>query len=77
MKPTAVEWLIEQLVEMDKQLDGRRKKEDATIMKMNPTKILNQAKEMEKQQIKTSFRDGFLNNDKNSEQYYNEQFKNK
>jgi hypothetical protein len=39
--------------------------------------ILEQAKEMEKQQIKTSFRDGFLNNDKNSEQYYNEQFKNK
>ena len=33
--------------------------------------------EMEKQQIKTSFTDGFLNNDKNSEQYYNETFKNK
>jgi hypothetical protein len=39
--------------------------------------ILIEAKEMEKQQIKTSFTDGFLNNDKNSEQYYNETFKNK
>ncbi len=59
MKQTAVEWLIEQLVEMDKQLDGRRKKEDATIMKMNPTKILNQAKEMEKQQIDDAWDKGY------------------
>lgn len=46
---TAVEWLVEQLVVMDKQLDGRRKNEDATVMKMNPTKIVEQAKEMEKE----------------------------
>ena len=39
--------------------------------------IDNELLEMEKQQIKTSFTDGFLNNDKNSEQYYNETFKNK
>ena len=38
--------------------------------------ICEQAKEMEKQQIKTSFTDGFLNNDRNSEQYYNETFNN-
>jgi hypothetical protein len=48
---TSIEWLIEQLVEMDKQLDGRRKNEDATILKINPTKIFEQAKEMHKQEI--------------------------
>ena len=66
MKPTAVEFAVkqlEQLIPSGHQLAIRI--------------ILEQAKEMEKQQIKTSFRDGFLNNDKNSEQYYNEQFKNK
>ena len=45
---TSIEWLVEQLIEMDKQLDGRRKNEDATILKMNPTKIFEQAKQMEK-----------------------------
>lgn len=48
---TAVDWLIQQLVELDKQLDGRRKNDDATVIKLNPTKIYEQAKEMEKQQI--------------------------
>jgi hypothetical protein len=85
MKQTAVEWLIEQLVKMDKQLDGRRKNEDATIMKMNPTKILEQAKEMEKQQIMESYKDSTcqfsvdsrIDCPKSAEQYYNETFKNK
>jgi hypothetical protein len=76
MKQSAVEWLIEQLVIMDKQLDGKRKDEDATVMKINPTKILNQANEMFKQQIIDA-----CNLDKrhydNAEQYYNETFKNK
>ena len=64
MKQTAVEFAVEQLEQLipsGHQLAIRA--------------ILEQAKEIEKQQIKTSFRDGFLNNDKNSEQYYNEQFK--
>ena len=63
MKPTAVEFAVEQLEQLipfGHQLAIRI--------------ILEQAKEMEKQQIKTSFTDGFLNNDKNSEQYYNEKF---
>ena len=81
MKQTAVEWLIEQLVVMDKQLDGRRKNEDATVMKMNPTKILEQAKEMEKQQIEVAYEvaymDGYNDNGKDGQQYYNETFKNK
>jgi len=29
---TAVEWLIEQLVELDKELDGRRKSDDSTVI---------------------------------------------
>jgi hypothetical protein len=48
MKQTAVDWLVEQLVELDKQLDGRRKNDDATVLKLNPTKLFEQAKEMEK-----------------------------
>jgi hypothetical protein len=50
-RQTAVEWLIEELVELDKQLDGRRNNEDATVFKTNPTKIYEQAKAMEKEQI--------------------------
>ena len=48
---TAIEWLIEQLVELDKELDGRRKSDDSTVIKINPTKIYKQAKQMEKEQI--------------------------
>ena len=50
---TAVEWLIEQLVELDKQLDGRRKSDDSTVIKLNPTRIFEQAKRMEKEQMKS------------------------
>lgn len=56
---TAVEWLIQQLVELDKQLDGRRKNDDATVIKLNPTKIYEQAKQMEKQQMEESFAEGY------------------
>jgi hypothetical protein len=75
MGQTAVEWLIEQLVIMDKQLDGKRKNEDATVMKINPTKILNQAKEMEKQQIIDAW-DSAYGGDSNhdGEQYYKENY---
>ena len=48
---TAVEWLIEQLIKTDKELDGRRKNEDTTILKLNPTKLFEQAKEMEKERL--------------------------
>lgn len=51
MKQTAVEWLIEQLIKADKELDGRRKNEDATILKLNPTKLFEQAKAIEKEQM--------------------------
>jgi hypothetical protein len=78
MEQSAVEWLIEQLVIMDKQLDGKRKNEDATVMKTNPTKILNQAKEMFEQQIIDAWDSAYGgDNNHDGEQYYNETFKNK
>ena len=68
MKQTAVEWLYNNL--------KSHFEHDGDLLEVVQFSF-EQAKEMGKQQIKTSFRDGFLNNDKNSEQYYNEQFKNK
>lgn len=80
---TAVEWLIEQLVELDKQLDGKRKNDDSTVIKLNPTKIYEQAKEMEKEQIQDAFQEGKWNGYENAKGasdfkdpliYYNETF---
>jgi hypothetical protein len=87
---TAVEWLIQQLVELDKQLDGRRKNYDATVIKLNPTKIYEQALEMEKEQKKQQIMDawdrglyigqifpqGNIENiyEQDSEQYYKETY---
>jgi hypothetical protein len=66
MKQTSVEWLL-------KELDINPK---ATILK----DLIEQAKEMEKQQIMNAIITG-VNHDlyeyKNSEQYYNETFKKK
>ena len=56
---TAVEFLIQQLVELDKQLDGRRKNDDATVIKLNPTKIYEQAKEMEEKEKVEMFIEGY------------------
>ena len=58
---TSIEWLIDQLVKMDKQLDGRRKNEDATILKTNPTKLFEQAKEMHKQEQEKLVDDALIN----------------
>ena len=75
---TAVEWLIEQLVELDKELDGRRKSDDSTVIKINPTKIYKQAKQMEKEQIMKAVYDSMGTNfDPNigrAELYYNETY---
>lgn len=75
---TAVEWLIQQLVELDKQLDGRRKNNDATVIKLNPTKIYEQALEMEKQQITDAYIMGSYDMAEKQfkpEQYYSETYK--
>jgi len=65
MKQTAVEWLYETLW----------KQNDYSL----PSTILEQAKEMEKQQIKKAYYTGNDdvkdNPDREAEQYYNETFK--
>jgi pyruvate/2-oxoglutarate dehydrogenase complex dihydrolipoamide acyltransferase (E2) component len=72
---TAVEWLIEQLVELDKELDGIRKSDDSTVIKLNPTRIYDQAKQMEKEQIINAWASGVVSkNDMTAEQYYNEKY---
>jgi len=75
---TAVEWLIDQLISLDKELEGRRKNEDATILKLNPTKLFEQAKVIEKEQITHAWENGalpdLLKEFKNSRIYYNETY---
>lgn len=75
-KQTAVDWLIQKLVELDKQLDGRRKNDDATVIKLNPTKIYERALEMEKQQILKAYDKGYDDVDVyEPEKYYSETYK--
>ena len=68
---TAVEWLINELVELDKLLDGRRKNEDDTVFKLPPDKLYERAKQMEKEQI-IGFHKWMLGNDteQNAEKYF-------
>jgi hypothetical protein len=68
MKQTAVEWLIEQI-----------QNNHAIGYNNITTQQIEQAKEMEKQQIKQSYTDGKYQSGyyENSEQYYNETFKTK
>jgi hypothetical protein len=56
---TAVEWLINELVELDKLLDGRRKNEDDTVFKLPPDKLYERAKQMEKEQMLNKWQTGF------------------
>jgi hypothetical protein len=60
MKKTAVEWLIEQWPVLESQI---------------PETILNQAKEMEKQQIIDDYYEGKQYGFFTEEQYYKETFK--
>jgi hypothetical protein len=79
---TAVEWLIENLMKLDKELDGRRKNEDATVLKLNPTKIFERAKQMEEEQHGNTWFDSrieckgddFIGKEKTFKEYYNETF---
>jgi hypothetical protein len=73
---TAVDWLLEHLMKLDKELDGRRKNEDATVLKLNPTKIYERAKQMEKEQIKNAVDYGCSDwgSCKDAEQYYNQTY---
>jgi hypothetical protein len=64
MKQTAVEWLIEQWPILESQI---------------PERILEQAKEMERDQIVdaywASYKEGQYSGDKTADEYYNETFK--
>jgi hypothetical protein len=61
MKQTAVEWLIDQWPILESQL---------------PSWLIDQAKEMEKEQIKDAWLNSLTKGDYNSaEEYYNETFK--
>jgi len=66
MKQTAFEWLIDQLFKL-------------RYPTLNQIEIMEQAKEMEKQQIIDAYQQGFnnayFNNPLSKEQYYNETFK--
>jgi hypothetical protein len=81
---TAVEWLVKQLTILDKELDGRRKNEDATVFKLNPNKLYEQAKEMDKLQKKGAWVDGIKTQriikstevDEYFEQYYTQNYGN-
>jgi hypothetical protein len=69
MKKTAVEWFA-------KELNNWRIKEfgEDSIIGI-PSEVFEQAKEMEKEQMKNAFSNGYLCHSKTSEQYYNETFK--
>ena len=75
-KQTAVSWLIKELYEYEQQSGN-----SLTFAQMKP--LLEQAKEMEKQQIKNAWFDSTIQFDnsaemtykKDFEQYYNETFK--
>jgi hypothetical protein len=63
MKQTAVEWLVEQLKELNTPRTW--------------TQIINQAKEMEKQQVSNAYQIGILDGlNHQPRDYYNETFKN-
>ncbi len=67
MKQIAVEWLVEQL-------DGERHLTENEIKR-----VIEQAKEMEKEQIKNAYYTGWAddvedNRDREAEQYYNETY---
>jgi hypothetical protein len=75
MKQTAVEWLVEQLFKTNNNTND--------VKKIDSKSIIDQAKEMEKQQIIDAWKDGaygggqFTTTFDNEKQYYNETFKNK
>ena len=64
MKQTAVEWLIEQMTQRD-------------FIAIPKPEWIQQAKAMEKEQIKDAYRIGYINYlpTTNSEEYYNQTFK--
>ena len=67
MKQTAVEWLVEQLFKTNNNTND--------VKKMDSKSIIEQAKEIEKQQIKDAYITGMFNaHSKTSIDYYKETY---
>jgi hypothetical protein len=78
MKQTAVEWLIQQLTEVDYNCINKTfLQSDKSLAGYKMRELFDQAKEMFEEQIIDAYDDGNPNGfiDKDGEQYYNETFK--
>jgi hypothetical protein len=78
-KQTAVEWLIKQLTTVDYNCINKTfLQNDNSLEGHNMRKLFHQAKEMEKEEIKEAVNYGCSDwgSWKDSEQYYNETYKN-
>ena len=76
MKQTAVEWLFEQLC--SEKLSWNKDSMGKLFIDLRTSNILQQAKEMEKEQIIEAFYEALhdrMNPYKTAEKYYNETFK--
>jgi hypothetical protein len=77
---TAVQWLIQQLVRLDKDLHPRRKSEDSTVLEFNPDKLYAKAISMEREQIERAYDCAVFGHGINGEpcasggKYYNETY---
>jgi hypothetical protein len=78
MIQTAVEWLVEKLSQCEPMYSGIKSNEHKEYLE----KLVQQSKEMEKEQIMQAYNDGkaaviHIKNNMSLEEYYNETFKNK
>jgi hypothetical protein len=76
-KQTAVEWLVEKLNQCEPMYSGIKSNEH----KEHLEKLVQQSKEIEKQQIKQAYNDGkaaviHIENNMSLEEYFNETYKN-
>jgi hypothetical protein len=72
-KQTAVEWYIEQNFNNIVQRETQQISQDEYVIAYN--NLLNQAKQMEREQIKTAWYDGIMGGQcGDSEQYFNETY---
>jgi hypothetical protein len=75
MKQTAVEWLFEQLC--SQKLSWNKDSNGKLFIDRITSDIFQQAKEMEKEQIKNAWLNSLTKGDYNSaDEYYNENYKN-
>jgi len=70
---TAVEWLEEQMFNL--QIELNKEKISITKYEWIRLEIINQAKEMEKEQMLNAYEGGETVQFENAEQYYNQTFK--